>query len=408
MILPCDHDFYLSPYLTCGECNSIAFIDSKTIKAALILVDNVSMGLLVEALPQCPGCRRTHAWFVGALELGDHIKGNSRERKQLAKQKNKSAVKVQSIVRSIQARAKAIRIKKEKTTYDAYIYRIASRMAALVKGKMDRRAALVERSLNRIKICHKIVLTEALRPKDGIPVFWYKRKEQVSLLYKNYKVLVERTGNNPPLWRVEENINTIACRVHQIECARAAAIQKRVRGMIGRKFIRQYRIEATYVLGQRVAAVFVLQPIIRGWIAKRRATELKQRQLNTKLLQSYLKERKLAYNSLTKKNLARKLTHAYVVDKAHTYSSDLLHSVYNNKSVQTAAKAKLNREAQIQDQEKLKRIAEWNRQKQIRTITSDNPPIYHAYFKSETDARRIRFMKQIDQYTIFSKKNFNL
>ena len=34
--------FYLSPYLTCGECNSVAFINSSQVKAALIKLQDIA------------------------------------------------------------------------------------------------------------------------------------------------------------------------------------------------------------------------------------------------------------------------------------------------------------------------------------------------------------------------------
>ncbi|GBG28407.1 Hypothetical Protein FCC1311_046302 [Hondaea fermentalgiana] len=317
--LPSLSFFYLSPYLTCGECNSIAFINSRTVEKALVRLsefeqrqleraersrlaaeeakleekdnsdveesfaadddndddedddDNVDEGgekadkeldeeetetdalhgLELEALPRCPGCQRTHTWFVGALDLSSHIAGNAKERRRQKRLMRKCAIRLQALVRGIRDRARASRIRKEKREHEALLFRSAARIAAVFRGRRDRRVARVERGLRRIDGTHKIVMMEALRPRKGMRVFWYKRKEEIKLLHRDYRILVERTGNDPPLHIVEKNIIELARRVHEIECQRAARIQCRVRGMIGRKIAQADTLRRSVVAAYR-------------------------------------------------------------------------------------------------------------------------------------------------------------
>jgi hypothetical protein len=184
------------------------------------------------------------------------------------------------------------------------------------RGHLDRRAAKVERGLKRIANTHQITLSEALRPWKGVKVFWYKRKAEQQLLYRNYRLLVERTGNDPPLHRVENNIHMLHERIHILECRRAALIQKRVRGMIGRMFIRQYRVERGHVTAKQCAAAFKIQRSFRVWVARRVRHVLQQDKMKREIGQRYLEERERDRQAQRRRHLKEKLNAAYKQDTA--------------------------------------------------------------------------------------------
>ena len=84
------NEFYISPYLTCKECNGIQFVNAILVQRALVVqesripgTDETEMfhGLRMESLPPCPGCGRTHTWIVGARDLTGDIFADAQARK---------------------------------------------------------------------------------------------------------------------------------------------------------------------------------------------------------------------------------------------------------------------------------------------------------------------------------------
>ena len=46
-------DIYCSPFLTCSECNSIAFVNGPKLRKALVATE---LDPKAEAIPRCPSC----------------------------------------------------------------------------------------------------------------------------------------------------------------------------------------------------------------------------------------------------------------------------------------------------------------------------------------------------------------
>jgi hypothetical protein len=59
---------YLSPFLTCMECNQMQAVNVATVSRALSLIPRGSR-LPLEVLPVCMGCGRTDQWSVGAHDF---------------------------------------------------------------------------------------------------------------------------------------------------------------------------------------------------------------------------------------------------------------------------------------------------------------------------------------------------
>jgi hypothetical protein len=103
--------------------------------------------------------------------------------------------------------------------------------------------------------------------------YWYKTKAELDLLYKDYRILVQRTvgtGNRPPLYVVEQNINEVARRVMALLNMYATRIQARWRGLVGREFLMGvYKRQIVRVREIRHAAAYSLQRTFRGWFARK-------------------------------------------------------------------------------------------------------------------------------------------
>ena len=60
---------YVSPYLTCGNCNEVRMVNAATISRALSHIPRGAKTLPPEVLPVCSLCGRTDKWHVGARDV---------------------------------------------------------------------------------------------------------------------------------------------------------------------------------------------------------------------------------------------------------------------------------------------------------------------------------------------------
>ena len=257
--------------------------------------------------------RRTHTWIVGAQDLSGLISSNRELRKRLAVQQRKAATRMQAFCRGVIARGFYAVLVEEKRRMDELHYRMASKIAAAYRGHLDRRAAHVERCLKRIRNTSRILLAEAMRKRKGVKVFWYKRKEELKLLYRDYRLLVSRLGNDPPLHRVELNIHRIYENVDRIEGSYATLIQKHFRGVIGRTFIRELRAEKFYLFAKKNAAAFTIQKSVRGWNHRRFANRMDVLHRRESYVERFHKEvldrRRLAERKRLREQVTRNYVH---------------------------------------------------------------------------------------------------
>ena len=183
----------------------------------------------------------------------------------------------------IQARIRGIFARRDKAEGKAKeLYRRLLNRASVIiqthyRGHRARLIAVTERSLELIRNAHKRLLRSALFNKFGMKkVFYFKKPVQVKLLHEDYRLLIERLGNNPPLYRLEWSMQEIARRIFRLQCNFAIRIQKVVRGIIGRNFIRLFRAERSRLTRIQTFGVFLIQKAYRGWFfrEKRKATKL--------------------------------------------------------------------------------------------------------------------------------------
>ena len=102
-------------------------------------------------------------------------------------------------------------------------------------------------------------------------MFWYRRADEVRVLYEDYCVLVESTGFTPPLHVVEDIIVEIAKRITEREAELVTRVQSRWRGVVVQSlFWGVFLREVVRVREIMMAEVFKIQRVYRGWLLGRR------------------------------------------------------------------------------------------------------------------------------------------
>ena len=144
-------------------------------------------------------------------------------------------------------------------------YVAALKITAAARGRLGRRIARTERALAVIKSSHPLLIRHALKSSlRGPKVFWYNRKVELDLLYRNYLELVKKTGFIPPRKLVEDNIIEIARRVIERKNLLIVLVQRRWRGFMARRIVRYFRTEISRLFQFRVARAMKIQRVYRG------------------------------------------------------------------------------------------------------------------------------------------------
>jgi hypothetical protein len=170
--------------------------------------------------------------------------------------------------------------------------RCAAAIQAMVRARLARRRFVVEKALLVIKEAHKMLVNRALHWEGYHKrVFWYKTKTELAVLYEDYYMLVERTGFNPPLCVVEENICEIAKRIVDREHELACRLQARWRGIVVRRYLNVFKLEKTRAREIMAGCTFRLQRQWRGYLGRKRAALVRRGLKNDKLMDQYQTER---------------------------------------------------------------------------------------------------------------------
>jgi hypothetical protein len=186
--------------------------------------------------------------------------------------RRRAVIRIQALYRGHLGRKLAKRKKLEKQRREAAEREGAIGMQCLWRRRFAQRKAECLRSLRIIGDAHKMVLQRAVYgwvEPGAMRCFWYKTKAELDLLYKDYRILVQRTGRRPPLYVVEQNINEVARRVMVLLNMYATRIQARWRGLVGREFLAVFKRQIVRVREIRHAAAYSLQRQFRGWFARK-------------------------------------------------------------------------------------------------------------------------------------------
>lgn len=265
--------YYVTPYLTCVKCNGLVFVDIAKM-----------VGAGTEELGRCPGCGSSVDYRLGAWDLLDEIGQSKEDVERMLRERRRAARLLvrayRTYLRRELSRARGLAILVRGMVRD----RCASIIAGLQRGRLGRRKAKTIRSLRVIRAAHPVSLARALRGDGDVwgtrkvpewykpmrrKVFWYKSKQQLTLLHHDYVELASRLGFLPPRSEVEANIAEIARRIELREARLVAAVQSRWRALTVRKLIVVFQLEKIYIREVRAAAAFRILKQVRTWMAKR-------------------------------------------------------------------------------------------------------------------------------------------
>ena len=209
-------------------------------------------------------------------------------------------MRIQKIVRGFYSR-KSVRVRKA-------LLKIKVREVALwlAHGGPHSRVCLLARlQVTRKKTLHAALHWDYVR-RPGVNrqhMFWYTSRQELDLLFYDYRLFVKRSGNNPPLRVVENNILEIEHRIKLLEHEAAVRIQSSFRKFVCRHFCLILLEENARLESARLSAVIRIQLCFRRWSAKAAMEKRREAARNERLLarvreEAKAKLRKQEYGSL--------------------------------------------------------------------------------------------------------------
>ena len=232
------------------------------------------------------------------------------------------------------------------------------------------------------------------------------------MLHQDYQLLIERLGNQPKMHQLEWSVQEIARRIFRLQCNFAIRIQKLVRGVIGRNFIRHFRAERARLTRIQTKGVFAIQRVYRGWYFRENAKEQKLSKWKMKMKAAYKMER---LENKAKKKKARDrelLMRRYVKDRRQEMSARVTgKTVYGEENGQ---KMIAFQKSCYGDDKLKKQVVQYTRNRKAEKLNEvkdmakrfarhrfvqkkeAQDSIFVDYYKPEKDARRDEFMKRIE------------
>lgn len=264
-----------TPYLTCSRCNSITFINIHRVRPKNHEKDETKVHEY-EQLPICSGCGSSKYLRAGVVSFQEKIEEEKLAIKEFEKKRVPATALIQRIARGFLGRVEYRRRQVERERYLRKIHRSATKIQTRVRGMQARRRTVIERCLRVIKTMHPSVLTFALAARpDRPPVFWYESPGERNIFFWNYREFVRRSGGRPTLIKVETNVLEITRRMLLREYALASRIQARWRGLTTRLVFREFKRQKGWLRGIQQSPAIRIQRLFRGHTSRKRCSALK-------------------------------------------------------------------------------------------------------------------------------------
>ncbi|KAH9122281.1 hypothetical protein LEN26_010320 [Aphanomyces euteiches] len=232
---------YVSPYLTCTECNTVNFIEATRLSLDVLVKRGDHKDPLHafirsfdgEVLPECVGCKRTIHLNVGSVDFTPALIERASSFKQLFDLRQSAAVHIQRICRGRLARKEAQRRRILKEQRDRLEKWAATTIQRRIRGVISRQTTRIKSGICLIAWANPILVEKLLNDATRTPLFWFQ-DEDLMLVMEDYRLYVDRSGPLMTLRRFESNVVSFVHRINDMEYKMAARIQARWRGMQAR------------------------------------------------------------------------------------------------------------------------------------------------------------------------------
>lgn len=317
--------FYMSPYMTCRWCNLVNHVDISIVRRTIHLKKRGMSASNNEKLPPCKQCERADYFEVGIFDFSKEIAIREEEAKIKKERELAAVIILQRSYRHYLRRMFGAAFSKKMAAERLLYYKAATAINAVARGRLARRRIVCERHLKIIKEAHPILLKHALKNKaDGkkkLKVFWYRRKEQVDLLFRNYVALLDRMGHDPPRSVLERNIAEISRRIVARKAELIIMIQKVWRGFLGRRVVKLYRLEIIRLKQWFIANILKVQRMYRGHASRVGIFKYFKAKTRNKTMKNYREARKKGKIEKKKKLNRNDLQSSYQHLRSEAYTA---------------------------------------------------------------------------------------
>ncbi|KDO20862.1 hypothetical protein SPRG_14093 [Saprolegnia parasitica CBS 223.65] len=259
---------YATPYLTCGQCNSLNFIDVAQIQG---IRNDVRRSGEYERLVPCVGCGRTIFLRPGVASLAAEIEHKTLQDDSHEKKRAPAAIHIQRVARGYLGRMEAKARRQAKLEWERKIFCAAACIQRRIRGVEARTRYRIEQCIAVILNAHKSVYAFATTNQPNAPrIFWYESAAELAVFRTDYREFVRRTGNRPPLHRVEANVQEVARRVLARENRLVARIQAAWRGLTTRVAYLELKRQLGWHRSSRMAPAVRIQRLARMHADRRR------------------------------------------------------------------------------------------------------------------------------------------
>lgn len=267
------------------------YLDSRIIRYMVKYRKAINHLKRPEFLEPCSYCGSVAGLRVGIDDYLNDILSSIENKKQKNLYLSYAVIQFQKIWRGYSERKQLKSLQQDHDNYKKMITEMALRIQCMYRRVLAKRRLKTFYYLRCIKTTHPSVLLDATTARNTYHVFWYDNPEDTSLLYKDYKLLVEKTSYFPPLRVVEINIETIYTRIYNLVSKYATIIQKIFRGYLGRRCSKQMKLAYSRIMQYKLDAILTLQCFIRKCLAKKYRVQLESEKVTNGYSQ-YIKKNK--------------------------------------------------------------------------------------------------------------------
>ncbi|ETV88196.1 hypothetical protein H257_01504 [Aphanomyces astaci] len=307
---------YVSPYLSCKDCNALNFINAVPLGMGYNLVSTgkppvvpgkhtfdiqtTFASLEREVLPTCVGCGRTLHLAVGALDFSPVLADQATAFQKSGVARHNAAIQLQCAGRGLLARKEALRRRLEKARRDELERLAAIAIQRRMRGVISRQTTRIQSGVRIIHWTHPLI-TSMLLDEDKhdlatkTALFWF-HDDDLELICSDYRQYLDRCGPLMTLQRFETNVVCFVHRINDMERRMAIRIQASWRGLQARRAVKMLKRAMGAIEERRFNAAVLLQRTVRryagGKLTRRHSFQRRKEKIRQRAKADCLKQRR--------------------------------------------------------------------------------------------------------------------